>query len=265
MSKISVAIAAFNEEKNIVDCLESVKWADEIILVDGNSKDKTREIAKKYTDKIIVTENKPMFHINKNMSIDACTSDWILVLDADERVPDELASEMRQTVKKGSDFAAFWIKRSNYFLGGWLKKGGAYPDPVIRFFKKGKARHPEISVHEQLKVDGEVGWFKNDLLHFADPSFSRYLMRSNRYTSLEAEKIFGDDPGTGIVSIINYFILKPKFRFLSLYLRHRGFMDGFPGFVWALYSALHIATSYVKYWEAKNAHRDRYDPSSDWA
>lgn len=266
MSKISVAVAAFNEERNIKDCLESVKdLADEIVLVDGMSKDKTVEIAKKYTDKIIITENKPMFHINKNMAIDNCTAEWILLLDADERISSDLSEEMKKIAKEGSKFNGFWIKRQNYFLGEWLKKGGAYPDPVIRFFKKGKARLPEISVHEQLEVEGDVGWFENDLLHFADHSFSRYLLRSNRYTSLEAEKIFEANPGTGAFSILVNFIIKPKLRFLSLYFRHRGFLDGFPGFVWALYSALHLATSYVKYWEAKNAHRDRYDPSSDWA
>lgn len=266
MSKISVAVATFNEEKNIAECLESIKdLADEIVLVDGTSKDKTVEIAKKYTEKIIVTENRPMFHINKNMAIDGCTSAWILLLDADERVTKELAKEMKKIAKEGSRFSAFWLKRKNYFLGKWLKKGGAYPDPVIRFFKRGKGRLPEVSVHEQLKVQGDVGWLKNDLTHLADPSFFRYLLRSNRYTSLEAESIFQKNPGTGIFPMINYILIKPYLRFFSIYFRHLGIFDGFAGFVWAAYSALHIITSYIKYWEAKNAGRNRFDPSREWA
>lgn len=266
MNKLSVAIATFNEEKNIADCLKSIsQLADEIIIVDGTSQDKTVEIAKKYTGKILVTENKPMFHTNKNMAIDDCTSPWVLLLDADERVTKELADEMKKIAKEGSHFSAFWIRRKNYFLGKWLKKGGAYPDPVIRFFKKGKGRLPEVSVHEQLKVQGEVGWLKNDLMHLADPSFSRYLLRSNRYTTLEAENIFQKNPGTGIFSIINYLFIKPFIRFFLIYIRHLGVLDGFAGLVWALYSALHIVTSYVKYWEAKNAGSDQFDSSSNWA
>lgn len=263
MVKISVAIATFNEEKNIRDCLESIKnFADEIVVVDGESKDKTVEIAKKYTDKIIITQNRPMFHINKNMAIRAAKGDWILLLDADERVTKELAKEIKEIVEKGSKFCGFWIKRKNYFLGKWLKKGGAYPDPVIRFFKNGKGILGEVSVHEQVTIDGEVGWLKNDLIHIADPTFSRYLLRSNRYTSLEAEKIAKVNPGLGIVTIIEYFCLRPCLRFLSLYFRHKGFMDGFAGFVWSFYSAFHIFTSYVKYWEMKKT--GNKDISKDW-
>lgn len=266
MSKISIAIATFNEEKNIKDCLGSIKsFADEIVVVDGSSTDSTVAISRKFTDEIIITDNKPMFHINKQMAVDEATGNWILQLDADERVSPKLAQELRKIVRSDSEYDGFWLKRKNYFLGKWLKKGGTYPDPVIRFFKRGKGRFPCKSVHEQIEIDGKVGWLQNDLVHFADPSFSRYLLRSNRYTSLETESIFNVSPGTNIFAIVNYLLFKPVGRFFSLYFRHLGFFDGFPGFVWAFYSALHFFTAYVKYWEAKNAGRNRYDPSSDWA
>ncbi len=266
MSKISVALATFNEERNLADCLNSVKdIAWEIVVVDGSSTDSTVAIARRFTNKVILTTNKPMFHINKQMALDAAEGDWILQLDADERVSEDLAKELVEIANKGSEFAGFWIKRKNYFLGKWLKKGGAYPDPVIRFFKRGKGHFPCKSVHEQIAIDGPVGWLQNDLIHLADPSFSRYLLRSNRYTSLEAKNFWEAHVGTNLWSILNYVFYKPLGRFLSLYIRHQAFRDGFAGFIWSFYSALHIVSSYVKYWEVKNEGRDRFDPSKDWS
>jgi hypothetical protein len=131
-----------------------------------------------------------------------------------------------------------------------MNKGGMYPDPVIRLFQKGKAHLPAASVHELMTVDGTTLWLDNDLLHIADPSFTRYLLRSNRYTTLQSADWLKDKSiGTSTLSILQYMIWKPLVRFLSIYLRHKGFMDGFPGFIFAWYSGLHIASSYVKYWE----------------
>lgn len=145
-----------------------------------------------------------------------------------------------------------------------MKKGGMYPDPVIRFFKKGKARLPCKSVHEQMEVKGKVSWLKNDLIHLADPSFTRYLIRSNRYTSLTAQEYAEKNLPINFFTTMIHIIVKPILRFFTLFIRHKGFMDGFPGFVFAMYSGLHIATSYVKYWEKKNAKRLKHDPFLDW-
>ncbi|MFA6462577.1 MAG: glycosyltransferase family 2 protein [Candidatus Shapirobacteria bacterium] len=191
---ISVAIATYNEENNIERCLNAVSdWVDEIIIVDGNSQDKTIEVASKFKKvKIIKTTNKPIFHINKNIAIDACTSDWILQLDADEIVTPELKKEIISYLEKNIDDVkqnGFWIPRKNYFLGAFLKKGGQYPDPTIRFYKKGKGRLPCVDVHEQAEIEGAVGWLKNDLEHYADTSFSKYLLRHNRYTTLLAQEL----------------------------------------------------------------------------
>lgn len=145
-----------------------------------------------------------------------------------------------------------------------MKKGGMYPDPVIRFFKKGKARLPCKSVHEQMEVKGKVNWLKNDLIHLADPSFTRYLIRSNRYTSLTAQEYAEKNLPINFFTTMIHVIVKPILRFFTLFIRHKGFMDGFPGFVFAMYSGLHIATSYIKYWEKKNAKRFKHDPFLDW-
>lgn len=253
--KLSVALAVYNEEDCLEECLKSIKdLADEIVIVDGSSTDNTVEIAKKYNAKIILEKNRTNFHINKQIAIDACANPWILQLDADERVSSMLTKEIERVL--ASDLAtepdAYYLKRRNYFLGRWMTKGGMYPDPVIRLFQKGKAALPQQTVHELMKVDGPLKWLAEDLLHVADPSFSRYLLRSNRYTSLQAEEWLKQGSiGLGLGTKILYLFVKPIWRFLEIYLRHKGFQDGFPGFVFAFYSGLHIATSYVKYWEKK--------------
>jgi len=264
-SKISVALATFNEEKNIGECLESVKdLADEIVVVDGTSTDKTVEIARKYGAKVIVTNNQPIFHINKQKAIDKCRGDWILQLDADERVTLELAKEIKSTIEQSNNetINAYFIPRKNYFLGHWLRKTGQYPDGVIRFFKKGKAWLPCKSVHEQMEVEGKVGWLKGHLLHYPYPTFSEYLKKSNRYTTLTAQGMLekGEQP-----SFWGYFwaLWQMAKTFLLLFIRHKGFMDGFPGFVFSLYSGLHHISAYVKFWELYYQKR-KIDIKKDW-
>ncbi len=259
---LSVALAVYNEETSLAECLDSIKEiATEIVIVDGNSSDKTVEIAESYGAKVIHESNRQNFHINKQIAIDACTSDWVLQLDADERVSSMLANEIKQVISKDlsagtlAQADAYYLKRRNYFLGRFMNKGGMYPDPVIRLFKKGKAKLPQASVHEIMTVDGTLAWLQNDLIHIADPTFTRYLLRSNRYTTLTALDYAKSDIGTTTPIILNYMIFKPLFRFLSIYIRHKGFQDGFPGFIFALYSGLHIASSYVKYWEKKTTNQ----------
>lgn len=243
MKKLSVTLAVHNEENFLTKCLDSVKdIADEIVIVDGSSVDKTVDIAKRYKAKIISTTNKPNFHINKKMANDAATGEWILQLDADEVVSPELRKEIKNVIYANPSENGYWIPRSNFFLGHFLKKGGAYPDYTMRLYRRGRGNLPANDVHEQAVVEGKVGYIIHDLLHYADQSFSRYLVRFNRYTDLEAKKVTG-----GIVANL---IWKPLFDkhqgFLFLYFRHLGILDGIPGFVWALFSALHFPIAYFK-------------------
>ena len=252
--KLSVALATYNEEENIGTCLRAVKdWVDEIIVADGSSTDKTVEIAKRYGAKVFITTNKPMFHINKQMAIDRAKGEWVLQLDADEIVSAELKREIMQKLQNSKtpklQTVAYYIPRKNYFLGRWLKKGGQYPDYVIRFFKKGKAYLPCKSVHEQMEVKGKVGYLKGHLLHYSVPTFSRYLTNANRYTSLTAKEMAQQKISINLLSTIYYLLFKPLWTFLSIYIRHKGFEDGFPGFVFALFSGLHYSLAYMKYWE----------------
>jgi glycosyltransferase involved in cell wall biosynthesis len=261
--KLSVAIATLNEQNNIDRCFKPLKgWADEIVLVDGESSDKTVALAEKYGANVTVSANKPIFHINKQMAIDKCRGDWILQLDADEVVTKKLKKEIDKIISSDTKFNAFWIKRKNLFLGRWLKKSGQFPDPVIRLFKNGKARLPCKSVHEQIEVDGNVGWLENPMDHYSNPTFSEYLKRSNRYTSLTAQEMIEEKIKPGLGQFLKAVFMCKKTFFL-IFFRHKGFVDGFPGFIFALFSGLHFITSYIKFWELHQQKR-KLDIKKDW-
>jgi glycosyltransferase involved in cell wall biosynthesis len=272
---LSVVLATKNEQENIVDCLKSVKpIADEIIVFDESSTDKTRELAKKHGAKVFKTKHEPIFHITKNKAIKKAKSDWILQLDADERLTSGLRREIAGLLsgkyfgldswisplkkfllifpkpqKLTEPAAAYWLPRRNFFLGRYLKHAGQYPDPVIRLLQKGKAILPAKDVHEQMKVKGRVGWMGSDLDHLATPRFERYLKRENSYSNLEAQHLYDRGVQITFFNTLSYLFFKPLKTFLSLYLRYRGILDGFPGFVFSLYSGFHHAFSYMKLWE----------------
>ena len=286
--KLSVVLATKNEEENIFRCLNSVKnLADEIIIFDEDSTDKTREIAEKLGAKVYIYVNKTNFHETKQKAIEKAKGEWILQLDADEVVTPELEKEINHVIKltldkllelknhnleiskyfkvhqkliekrdgklgkKTGEVVAFFVPRINIFMGKPLIHGGVYPDGVIRLIKKGKARLPGKSVHEQMEIDGEVAWLVNPLEHYDSPTFERYIKRNNRYTDLIAKDYkkakVKKDPLTGI-----YFIIyKPLFEFANLYLRHKAILDGYRGFIWSFFSALRFPVSYVKYWNLR--------------
>jgi glycosyltransferase involved in cell wall biosynthesis len=167
---LSVVLATYNEQENLYDCLKSIcRLADEIIVVDGSSQDTTREIAKQFKAKVFKVTNKPIFHINKQLAVDKAIGNWILQLDADERVSQELAAEIKAIIsQKKPQFNGYYLPRKNWFLTGFLTKGGQYPDYVIRLFLKDKGHFPCQSVHEQIKINGPIGYLTDSLqsLHF---------------------------------------------------------------------------------------------------
>jgi glycosyltransferase involved in cell wall biosynthesis len=254
-NKISVAIATYNEEKNIARCLDSIKdWVDQIVIVDGQSQDDTVKVAKRYSATLIMAKNEKMFHLNKQKAIDACTGDWILQLDADEVVSDELKEEIIRTIlprrQAGNhQMNGYWMPRKNYFLGKFLTKGGQYPDYTLRLYRRGKGKLPCKSVHEQAKVEGEVGYLENALLHYPYPDFAHYLEHFNLYTDIFAQELGDQKTGLDFFTMFLHVVIKPKLWFLKTYFRHKGFVDGFPGFVFSLFSALRFPVSYIKYWE----------------
>jgi len=269
---LSIVLATYNEEKNIKRCLSTnlVKnIADEVIVVDGSSTDETRDIATGLGARVIKTSNKPNFHINKQMAMDEAKGDLVLQLDADEVTDEELEdfivsinSKIEKFKKENSLWANVWkksnpvaweIPRKNLFLGTWLKKGGQYPDPLIRLYINGFAKLPQKDVHEQMKVDGRVEWAGGHLLHYANPSFKDYLRKFNTYTSFKAEQLFEDKLAVNPLNALNYIFYKPIKTFFMLFLRHRGYVDGIPGLIFAVMSGMHHAIAFLKLWELKES------------
>lgn len=245
--KLSVVLATYNEEENISACIESVKdFAAEVIVVDGSSTDKTVELAKKLGAKVYVTDNKPLFHINKQMAINRASKDWILQLDADELVSKNLQHEII-SVTNNNTHNGYWIPRKNYFLGRFLMKGGVYPDYTLRLYRRGKGKLPQKDVHEQAIVEGSAGYLEQPLIHMADKSFKRYLLRYSRYTTLLATQLLDQKVKPSIMMGIQYLILKPLHWFLLSYIRHKGFMDSWQGFIFSFFSALRFPVSYYKF------------------
>lgn len=282
--KLSVVLATKNEEKNIGNCLKSVtNIADEIIIFDEESDDRTRNIAREYGAKVFNVKHEAIFHKTKQKALETAKHGWILQLDADERVTQELAKEIKQAIemsnsdikkrrprskkaeklfnrhqkiieerdgkigKDSGEVVAFFLPRLNFFLGKPLIHAGVYPDANIRLVKKDKARFPSKSVHEQMEIDGEVAWLFNDLEHYDSPTLQRYFERANRYTTLTAEEYKNEKLPRNILFLIHYSFFKPLIVFLKLYVRHLGFLDGARGFIWSFFSALHFPVAYIKY------------------
>lgn len=249
--KLSVVLATRNEEANLAKCLESVKEiADEMVIADEQSADDTVKIAKEFGTRIISVPHNENFHTTKNIAIDAASGDWILQLDADEVVTAALAKEIKSVIKN-TGYNGFWVNRKNWFLGRFLTKGGQYPDPTLRLYRKGKGRLPAKDVHEQAEVKGEVGHLQHDLLHYRDTSFAKYIDGLNYYSSFAADQMKSRGESFNLPNTINYLLVKPVETFLKIFFRHRGYVDGFPGFVFALFSGLTHSVAYIKYWQHK--------------
>lgn len=261
---ISVVLATHNEELNLARCLKSVKdLADEIIVVDGESTDNTVKIAKKFNATVISTTNKSNFHINKQMAMDKAKGELVLQLDADEVVDQELkefiinehqSRLIKKTKPVNSQPVAWWLKRKNYFLGAFLKKGGQYPDPVIRLYINGFARLPQENVHEQMSVNGELGWADGHLLHYSNPEFKDYLRKFKTYTTFEAKRLQKNNFQPNFINLTQYLFIKPLVTFFKLFIRHKGFVDLHRGFIFAFMSALHHPTTFIKLVKLNSTH-----------
>lgn len=247
MEKITAIIPTGNEEQNIEEVLESVSFADEIMVVDSFSKDKTVELARKYTDRILQHE-----YINsaaqKNWAIPQAKHEWILLVDADERVPEDLKKEIQNILKEGSEKVGFWVYRDNYYMGRHLKHGGWNRDKVIRLFRKSKCRYEEKNVHAEILADGEVGRLKNHLRHNTYKGFDEFVEKVNRYAWWQAKDY---DKKIKKITLYHLFI-KPGYRFFSHYIIRGGFRDGIPGLTVAFLAGYALFTRYIKLWILRN-------------
>ncbi len=246
--RLSVAIITCNEEANIARTLESVKWADEIIVVDSGSSDNTRAIAESFGAKVFVEEWKG-FAAQKNSGLDKCTGDWILSLDADEEVSVELADSIRGYLNAVDDpIGALRFNRRNMFLKKWIRRGGFYPDSKVRLFRAGVAGFEARAVHEDLQIStaSKLGSLRGDLIHHAYPTLTSYIEHMNRYSSLGAEMVV--EKGKAGFSFLN-IVIRPLATFIYNYIFRLGFLDGREGLLLHLYHSVYVSWKYAKAWE----------------
>jgi glycosyltransferase involved in cell wall biosynthesis len=250
---LSIAMITMNEEANLPRTLESVRWADEIVIVDSGSKDRTLEIARSFGA-------KTFFHVfgghgeQKNVALDLCTSDWILLLDADEVLTPGLQNEIRQLlgteVGSGPKYGAYWIPRLNLIFGRWMHHGGFYPDRKLRLFRRGSARLSEgVGPHSTPQFKGRRGRLKHDMLHYAYPDMGIYLEHMNRYSSEIAQLLYnkGRDSKSLPVFLWNA-VLNPAATFVYNYFFRLGFLDGREGLLLHLNHSVYIHWKFIKAW-----------------
>lgn len=243
-SSVSAVIIALNEENNIKEAIKTVAWADEIIVVDSGSNDKTIEYAKKAGAVVFKREWKGYVD-QKNWANSKAGSEWILSIDADERVTTELKSEIINTLKSGTEMDGFYIPRRAVFLGRKIKHCHWYPDYQLRLFRKNKAMWKGGLVHERIEVKGATGKLKCDLMHYTYNDIADQIARLNKYSSLWAAEAFNKGKRTGILSIV----VSPAATFLNVYFLRLGFLDGFPGFVIAKNLAYYSLQKKVKLYQ----------------
>jgi glycosyltransferase involved in cell wall biosynthesis len=235
MASLSVAVVTLNEEERLRACLESVVWADEIVVVDAGSSDKTMAIAREFTDRALFRAWEG-YGAQKNFALGQCRGDWILSLDADERVSDALREEIRAALVSGGPEVGFYLPRQNLFQGRWVRHGGLYPDWQLRLFRRGRGAFVERAVHESVRVDGPAGRMGAPLVHESYRSIGDAVARLNRYSDLAAMELALAGQGGRLVDLL----IRPAWRFVSMYLLRGGFLDGWRGLVLAALHAHYV-------------------------
>ncbi len=247
---ISVAIITLNEERNIRACLESVKWADEIVVCDSGSTDRTLAIAAEYGAR---TFQDPWqgFAAHKNLAVERTQHPWVFVLDADERVTPALQREI-EAVLADPGAPGYLVPRRSYFLGQWIRRCGWYPDETIRLFRRDRGRFAERNVHEAVAVEGRVERLSAPLEHFTYDSISAFLQRMDRYSTLAAEELHRAGRSARLADLLG----RPVWTFLRMWLLQSGWREGWRGIVLSGLYAGYAFSKYAKLWELTRTARD---------
>lgn len=244
---VSVVVITKNEEANIKECLESVRWADEIIVVDDNSTDRTVEFAQGYTDRIF-QKKMDIEGRHRNWAYAQARNSWVLSLDADERVSSQLQEEIARTINSSGEFKGFAIPRKNYIGNYWVKYGGWYPSAQLKLFRKEDFRWEEAEVHPRAFLNGPFGKLKGDIIHYSYWGFEDFLNKINKQTTLEATKWIKDKRQMGL----GRALWRTFDRFMRTFLRKKAYKDGFKGFMVSIFAGLYQILSYAKYQELKD-------------
>jgi len=242
--RLSVVVVTRDEEERLRACLESVAWADEIVVVDAESEDKTVTVAREFTDRVVVRP-WPGYAAQKNAALDLATGDWALSLDADEIVSAELRAEIAAVLAVDGPADGYAVSRRNIFWGRWVRHGGLYPDWQVRLFRRGRGQFAARAVHESVRVDGRVERLAGHLEHRSYRDVSDFLARADRYSTLAAEEAVAQGRRARAADLV----LRPLGRFLGMYLVGRGFLDGWRGFLLAALYAYYVLIRSAKIWE----------------
>jgi glycosyltransferase involved in cell wall biosynthesis len=234
-------VITLNAAATLERCLASVGWADEILVVDSGSSDATLELAQRLAHRV-EHNDWPGYGAQKRHATRLARYDWILSLDADEWVSEELGAAIQTLLRRGPDKAGYLINCRNRFMGRWLLHGEGYPDPHLRLFDRRRGNWQDRVIHEQVLVDGPVGRLQGDLLHESAQSLTDYLDKQNRYTQLQAELLWREGRRAGWPALL----LRPFWRFLRLYLIKRGFLDGVPGLAHVMIGCFNTFSKYAK-------------------
>lgn len=243
---VSVVVITKNEERNITRCLQSVQWADERIVVDAESTDRTVELAKTFTPHVLVRP-WPGYGPQKNIAMDQAHGDWILILDADEQVPSALAEEIRARIGRAEaeQLAGFEIPRRNFFYGRWVRGGGVYPDYQLRLIRRGCGRYDDTALHERITLTGACARLTEPMEHDTSPTIASHLAKVFRYSTLGAqEKLKRAAHVTGW-----QLLSHPLGALLKTYVLRRGYQDGLHGVFWAGFAGMYTFLKYAKMWE----------------
>lgn len=243
MLKLSAIIPTFNEEKNIEAAIQSVLFVDEIIIIDSYSTDKTIDIAKKYNVRII-ERTFDNFSNQKNYAIENAKHEWIVLLDADERIGGKLKVEIQNIIKNGPKASAYWVYRRNYLLGREIKYSGWQNDKVIRLIERDVCKYNGKLVHEEIALPKKTAFLKHKLDHYTYKDFDSFINKKNKVAQLQAEMLAAENKKASIGKLL----IKPTYRFINHYFLRGGFLDGFPGFFISSFYFYTIFTRYIKLW-----------------
>lgn len=249
MKSISVVVSAFNEENKLAECLKSVAWADEIIVIDNSSTDGTARIAKKFTKHVYSQPNNPMLNKNKNYGFSKASGAWILSLDADERVSEKLAKEIQNKIVNTEDaIDGYWIPRKNIIFGKWIKHGLWWPDRQLRLFRRGRGKFEQKHVHEYLQVTGATDDLHEPMKHLNYETISQFIRKMDSlYSESEVENLIATNYTVSWYDAIRF----PMSDFLKIYFAQRGYKDGLHGLVLAMLQAFYSFIVFAKLWERK--------------
>lgn len=249
--RISAIVVCYNEEDHIRDCLESVRWADEVIVVDSHSTDRTLEIVREFTDRVF-ERDWPGYREQKQFALDQARYEWVLNIDADERVSHDLRAEILRELSTGApDVAGFYVPRLVHYMGRWWQYGGWYPDYRLRLFRRDRARWGGINPHEKVLVDGKTRRLSGNLLHFTYDDVSAHLRTINRLTDISAMEVVK----SGRKVRRSTLVLRPLWRFARSLIIDRGFLEGWPGLFVAATGAFYVFVKYAKAMEAVTMER----------